>query len=114
MVLYLAGLPRPIGLSVAMGMGLCGMGLCGMGLCGTSSSFCKSCMSFCLAWCRFQQMVREKEEERKRAQKEEEKRSVQMAVGKLKKQASVDKGTFALGRGAWWEGRGGVGRRGEV
>ena len=100
-----------------MGMGLCGMGLCGMGLCGTSSSFCKSCMSFCLAWCRFQQMVREKEEERKsaqkeeerkRAQKEEEKRSVQTAVGKLKKQASVDKGTFALGRGAWWEGRGGV------
>ena len=51
-----------------------------------------------------------KEEERKRAQKEEEKRSVQMAVGKLKKQASVDKGTPALGRGAWWEGRGGVGR----
>ena len=57
-------------------------------------------------------MVREKEEQRKSAQKEDEQRSVQTAVGKLKKQASVEKGTPALGRGAWWEGRGGVGRRG--
>ena len=54
-------------------------------------------------------MVREKEEQRKSAQKEDEQRSVQTAVGKLKKQASVEKGTPALGRGAWWEGRGGVG-----
>ena len=58
-------------------------------------------------------MVREKEEQRKSAQKEDEQRSVQTAVGKLKKQASVEKGTPALGRGAWWEGRGGVGKDGK-
>ena len=52
-------------------------------------------------------MVREKEEQRKSAQKEDEQRSVQTAVGKLKKQASVEKGTPALGRGAGWEGKGG-------
>ena len=58
-------------------------------------------------------MVREKEEQRKSAQKEDEQRSVQTAVGKLKKQASVEKGTPALGRGAWWERRGGVGKDGK-
>lgn len=46
-------------------------------------------------------MVQEKEEERRSAQKAEE----QKAVGKLKKQASVEKGTPALGRGAGWEGK---------
>ena len=66
-------------------------------------------------------MVKEKEEERRSAQKaEEERRSAQKAeeekaVGKLRKQASVGKGTPALGRGAGggvgpkgrgWEGRG--------
>ena len=57
-------------------------------------------------------MVREKEEQRKSAQKEDEQRSVQTAVGKLKKQASVEKGTPALGRGAGWEGSGGAGKEG--
>lgn len=65
-------------------------------------------------------MVKEKEEERRSAQKaEEERRSVQKAeeekaVGKLRKQASVGKGTPALGRGAGegWGQRGGLGGEG--
>ena len=62
-------------------------------------------------------MVKAKEEEKRSVQRAEEERSAQRAeerkaVGKLKKQASMEKGTPALGRGREGEGPEGRGHRG--
>ena len=54
-------------------------------------------------------MVQEKEEARRNAAQVAEE---QKAVAKLKKQASVEKGTPALGRGVEWGGGGGGEERG--